>query len=84
MSDRNEQARQRFAMAAVAHDALNNAVRALADKTNELTMLVMALCKKLGTTPTELIALLTPEDFINPDDNKHIEPADDSGTKLVS
>lgn len=60
--------------------SLTEAVRALANKTNEHALVLFALCKKLGTTPAELVALLDANDFLNPEEN----PKDDNGTVLVS
>lgn len=72
--DRNEQARQKYALALIQYDALNKSVRRLAELVNEHTLLVMAIAKRLGTTPQELVATLKPEDFVNPDDNDLIDP----------
>lgn len=71
--DRNEQARQNYALAATQHNALNAAVRNLAGNVNQHTLLLAALMKKLNVTPDELIATLVPEDFIHPEDTKLIE-----------
>lgn len=78
--DKQEVAQTRAVMAAVQYDALNNAVRALADRVNEHTIMWIALCKKLGITPAQLTENITPEDFVNPADNKLIEGPDASGT----
>ena len=61
-----------FALKAVEHRALNAAVRNLAGLVNDHTVLLLALCKKLNTTPEELVALVTPEDFLNPDEPNRI------------
>ena len=61
-----------FALKAVEHRALSAAVRNLVGLVNDHTVLLLALCKKLNTTPEELVALVTPEDFLNPDEPNRI------------
>lgn len=73
MPDRNEVAKQNYALALVRYDALNNTVRRLADLVNQHTLLIAALMKVHNQTPDQLLALLKPEDFINPADNPLIE-----------
>lgn len=74
----------RYALAATRYDSLNNAVAALASKTNEHALILMGLMKKLGVTPAELLALVSPDDFINPSDNALIEDADEGGKIKLS
>ena len=57
-----------FALKSVEHRALNAAVRNIVGLVNDHTVLLLALCKKLNTTPEELVALVTPEDFLPPGD----------------
>jgi len=68
-----------FGLALTQQDSLNKAVRNLCDLVNEHTVLLMALMKKFGTNPNELMELLSPADFVNPADTGIIEPPNASG-----
>ena len=84
--DRNEQARQRYALAMIRQDSLEKTTRHLAELVNQHTLLLMAISKHIGKTPGELVAELTPEDFVNPADNPLIEneePAIESKIELT-
>jgi hypothetical protein len=61
-----------FALKAIEHRALNAAVRNLAGLVNDHTVLLLGLCKKLQTTPEELVALVKPEDFLEPAEGSRI------------
>lgn len=74
----------RYALAVTRYDSLNKAVAALAEKTNEHAIVLMGLMKKLGVTPDEILALVKPEDFVNPADNDMIEGNDASGKITLS
>lgn len=73
MTDRNEDFQRGYALGRRAAYSLENAIRALTDRTNELTILMQAIIKKLGTNPQELLELLKPEDFVNVEDEKNVE-----------
>ena len=57
-----------FALGRQEARSLANAVRMLADLTNEHTVLLQCMMKKMGTNPEELIKLLDQKDFLNDDD----------------
>lgn len=74
MSENSQQPEElsAFALKAIEHRALNNAVRNLAGLVNDHTVMLLALCKKLETTPEDLIKLVTEADFLEPESEKRI------------
>lgn len=68
-TDDEKDVKVRHALSLQRYSSLNEAVSALAERTNEHALLIMGLMKKLGVSPDDLLALLKPQDFVNPADN---------------
>lgn len=68
MSDRNDEFVKGYALGRKELTSLHATIRNLVDLVNEHTFLFMALMKKLGTNPEELMASLDEKDFLNDED----------------
>lgn len=79
----NPDVQKGYALGYASAKSLEQAVRTLAERVNEHTALIMAMMKKFGTNPEELMATLTADDFLNPEEQKNVD-GNENGTLLVS